>query len=420
MPHNITLKRSLSLPLLTLYGLGTTIGAGIFALIGKVAGRAELFAPVSFLLASLLAAFTAFSFAELSSRFPRSAGEAVYVREGLRSRHLAVTVGLLVGLAGAVSAAAIVNGAVGYLHEFLDLARPAMIVLLVMGLGIVAAWGITESVTTVSLITLVEIGGLGLVVWAGSGALADLPARAAELAPPLELAAWSGILGGAFLAFYAFLGFEDMVNVAEEVKRVSRTLPAAIILTLVITTLLYILLALTAVLALPPAELAASEAPLALIFERGTGASPAVISLISIFAILNGGLIQVIMASRMLYGLASQGLLPTALSAVHPLTRTPLVATVLVTGVVLALALWFPIEPLAEATSIITLTVFTDSGHRVSHQRHLPGPGIHATASAMTAAGPRNDRVLPGRGRYTVDCRHTPGPAEAGRAQRAP
>jgi amino acid transporter len=359
MEKDHTLKRSLSLPLITLYGLGTTIGAGIFALVGKVAGRADLLAPFSFLVASGLAAFTAFSFAELSSRLPRSAGEAVYVRAGLRSRGLSVAVGLFVTLAGIVSAAAIVNGAVGYVHEFLSLARATVIVALVLALGLIAAWGITESVSTAALFTAIEIAGLGLVVWAGHEGLLALPERAGELVPPMEGAAWGGILAGAILAFYAFLGFEDMVNVAEEVKDVSRNLPAAIILTLVITTAVYAVVATTAVLSVPPAELAASGAPLALIYERGTGGSAAVISLIGIFALLNGALIQVIMSSRVLYGLSSQGDVPAVFGRVNPLTRTPLVATSLATAAILILALWFPIEPLAEATSIIMLFIFT-------------------------------------------------------------
>ena len=353
-----TLKRSLSLTLLTLYGLGTTIGAGIYALIGKVAGRAGIFAPISFLLACLLSALTAFAFAELASRLPRSAGEALYVREGFRSPRLGIVVGLMVASAGCISAAAIVNAAVGYINQFVALPASPTIALLAIALGLVAAWGITESVLTAALFTLVEIGGLLLVIAAGAMAIPDLPRHMPEVLPPLDTVAWAGIVGGTVLAFYAFLGFEDMVNVAEEVKDVRRTMPLGIILTLGITTLLYFALAVVAVLAVPPAELAVSDAPLALLFERSTGASPAVISGISVFAILNGALVQMIMASRVIYGLAEQGSLPRHFGRVHRHTRTPLVATGLVVAIVLMLGLGFPIEPLAEATSLIVLMVF--------------------------------------------------------------
>ncbi len=352
------LRRRLSLPLMVLYGLGTTIGAGIYALVGKVAGAAGIYAPLAFLIASLLAGVSALAFAELSARFPSSAGEARYVREGLNSAALSLGVGLMVVLAGTVSAAAVANGFAGYLQAFVETPRPLAVALLVVVLGLVAAWGIGESVTTVGVMTLVEAGGLILVIWAGSEALTERPLALAELVPPLDAALWGGVLAGSLLAFYAFIGFEDMVNVAEEVKDVTRTLPTAIIVTLVTTLLLYVAVALVAVRALPIEDLAASEAPLALLYERGTQTSPAAIGSIALIATVNGALIQIIMASRVLYGLASQGLLPAALARVNPRTRTPLIATALVCVLMLALGVALPITPLAQASSAITLSVF--------------------------------------------------------------
>ena len=356
--HRPALKRSLSLTQLTLYGLGTTVGAGIYVLVGKVAGQAGLFTPVAFLVAALLATLTAFSFAELSSRFPRSAGEAVYVMEGLGSKSLSLAVGLLVALAGLVSSAAITVGAVGYLLEFVTAPPLLLIALMVLLLGGLAAWGIAESVTVAAVLTLVEIGGLLLVIASGLEANPDMPARLDSLLPPLELPVWSGILAGALLAFYAFIGFEDMVNVAEEVKDASRTLPRAILLTMAVTALIYLLLTAVAVLAVAPAELAESDAPLALIYARTSGGSATVISLIAIFATVNGALIQIIMASRVLYGLSRQQVLPAALGQVSALTRTPLLATSLATALMMVLALLFPIETLARATSAVTLVIF--------------------------------------------------------------
>ena len=358
-PPHAPLSRRLNLPLLTFYGLGTTIGAGIFVLIGKVAGRAGMAAPVSFLLASLLAAFTAFSFAELVARYPRSAGEAVYVREGFGSNRLALIVGLMVALSGVVSSAAIVNGSVGYLNEFVPVPKALGVVLMLVLLGALAAWGIGQSVVAAAIFTVVEIGGLLLVIWAAGGSLAEIPARAGELLPPLDGAAWIGVMAGAMLAFYAFLGFEDIVNVAEESKDATHTLPAAIFLTLGFTTLLYVLVSLVAVLTVTPVELAESSAPLALVYERGAGGGSAVISGIAVFAVLNGALIQMIMASRVIFGLADQGELPGGLAWVHPRFHTPLAATALVAGAILALALFFPLEHLAETTSVIVLVVFT-------------------------------------------------------------
>lgn len=356
---HVPLSRRLNLPLLTLYGIGTTIGAGIFVLVGKVAGRAGMWAPVSFLAASLLAAITAFSFAELVSRYPRSAGEAIYVREGFRSHRLALVVGLMVALSGIVSSATIVVGAIGYINEFIPMPHALGVVLMLGLLTGLAAWGIGESVTAASVFTVLEIAGLVLVVWVARGSFGVLPARFGELLPPAEGAAWIAIMAGAMLAFYAFLGFEDLVNVAEEAKDVTRTMPLAIFLTLFVTALLYILVSVAAVLTVAPAELAESGAPLALIYERGSGGGSGVVSAIAVFAVLNGALIQMIMASRVIYGLADQGELPAGLAWVHPRLHTPLVATVLIAGVILVLALGFPLERLAESTSVIVLVVFT-------------------------------------------------------------
>jgi amino acid transporter len=358
MTPSTELRRSLSLTQITLYGLGTILGAGIYVLVGKVAGLAGLYAPVSFVVAAALAAMTGISYAELSARYPRSAGEAVYVQEGLHRRTLSVLVGFLIILTGVVSAATIANGFVGYLHVFAPVPDWLAITLLVLLLGALAAWGINESVMAASVITLVEVGGLILVLLVAGDSLGELPARLPELIPPADAGVWHGILLGAFIAFYAFIGFEDMVNVAEEVKNPTRMLPLAIIIAIVVSTILYLLVSLVAVLALPPAELAQSRAPLALIYERATGSAPVLISLISIFAVVNGALIQIIMAARVLYGMSREGWLHGAFGRVHPRTQTPLLSTMLVTLVVLILALWLPLVTLAKATSFIILVVF--------------------------------------------------------------
>lgn len=352
------LRRRLSLPLLALYGLGTTIGAGIYVLVGKVAGKAGLYAPVSFILACVIAGFTALSFAELASRYPRSAGEAIYVFRGFRSPPLALAVGLLVAAAGIVSSAAIANGFVGYLHEFVDVPPWLVLIALVTLLGLIAAWGIGESVGLAGLVTVIEIGGLLLIIWAARGSLAQIPDRLPDLLPPLRLEVWAGVLAGTVLAFYAFIGFEDIVNVAEEARNPTRTLPIAILWTLGGTLVLYVLIALVSVLTLPLPALIRSEAPLADLYARATGGSSAIIGAIGLIAVLNGALIQVIMGARVLYGLSSMGWLPAAVGMVHHRTRTPLIATAIVTAAILAFALFLPLVNLAELTSLITLIIF--------------------------------------------------------------
>lgn len=357
-----SLKRALNLPLVALYGLGTTIGGGIYVLVGKVAERAGMMAPISFVAAALLSAFTALTFAELSSRYPKSAGEAVYVKEGFNYNQLAVFVGILVILNGSVSAAALANGFVGYLQTILPIPDWMAIVVISLVLGLIAAWGIGQSVTVAAIITVIEIGGLLLIVWVARDELTQLSLRSHELIPELNTTVWLGILGGSFLAFYAFIGFEDMVNVAEEIKNVEKTLPRAIIITLIITTLIYVLVTLVAVLSIPPQELGQQRAPLSHIYQVKSGSDPALVSLIGIFAIVNGALIQMIMASRVLYGMSRQSITPRALrfmGDINSHTRTPVKATAAVVILVCVLALSFAIEILAETTSLMILIIAT-------------------------------------------------------------
>ena len=362
MPGTPTLKRSLSLPLITFYGLGTIIGAGIYVLIGVVASKAGMFSPLAFLLAAFIAGFTAFSYAELSSRMPRSAGEAVYFQEAFGKRWLSSSIGWSVVAIGLVSAATIANGFIGYLEIFIEIPGWFAITCLVLSLGLIAAIGISQSVWVATIITLIEIGGLIYVLVVAGDNISQLPTRLPELIPSLDTATWNGIFIGAFLAFYAFIGFEDMVNVAEEVKDAPRTLPKAIIIALVISTILYLAIALVAVLALPINDLASSNAPLALIVESSVetdgNKSILFIGAISLIAVVNGALIQIIMASRVLYGMGNTGLASPIFAKINPSTQTPLIATCLTVLAVLVLALWLPLVTLAQITSFITLAIF--------------------------------------------------------------
>jgi len=202
------LRRRLSLLDVSLYGLGTTVGARIYVLIGEVAGIAGSYAAIAFIVASALAALTALRFCELVSRFPRSAGEAVYVHEAFGKPRLATSIGLLVAAAGCVSAAALAKGFVGYLAELVDLPPLVTIAGLVLAPTSIAAWGIGESVRLAGLITLVEVGGLLAIIWVAGDSLRELPERWSELVPSGNFGTWNSIGVASVLAFYAFLGFE--------------------------------------------------------------------------------------------------------------------------------------------------------------------------------------------------------------------
>lgn len=352
------LKRTIGLPLLLFYGLGNILGAGIYVLIGKVSGEAAMYAPVAFLVASLVAGFSAFAYSEMSARYPLSAGEAVYINEGFHITALSRLTGLLIAFAGMVSAATLSRGFYGYFYTFFQAPELLVITAIILLMGLLTIWGISQSVGVAALLTVIEISGLLLIIWAGKDVLSSVPAQIDILLPPLQSSVWSGIMLGAFLAFFAFIGFEDMVNIAEEVKNPHRTLPAGILLSLLIATLFYALVTLIAVLALDQNTLAESKAPLADILSATSDINPKIISSIGMFAIINGALIQMIMASRIFYGMAKKGWIWKGLAKVSNKTQTPVTATWLVIVIILILALWFPLETLARSTSYLILIVF--------------------------------------------------------------
>ncbi|MGJ4932095.1 APC family permease [Bradyrhizobium sp. HKCCYLS2038] len=351
------LQRRLGLPLLVLYGTGVTVGAGIYVLIGAVAGHAGAYAPWAFALAAFVMAFTAASYAELATRYPVSAGEAAYVRAAFESRLLSTLVGALRLATGIVAAAAVTLGGAGYIKQLIDWPAPWIAISMVVALGAVASWGILESVLLAGVLTVIETGGLvWIVVSAVHSGVSFGPALLGP--PPPDLSILSGISFAGLLAFFAFVGFEDLANVVEEAKNPRRSIPWAMALTLLITTVLYVLIAAIAVSAVPPAVLAASPAPLSLVFNAVAHISPSTFSAIAIVSTLNTILAQMTMTARVVYGMAEQGDLPRILGRVHPRTGTPLLATGLVVLAVGALALSFPLERLAEGTSLVTLTIF--------------------------------------------------------------
>ena len=359
MQDKATLTRVITLPLLVFYGVGTILGAGIYSLTGKIAGLSGIYTPVSFLLSALIAAFVAFSYAELSSRYPKSAGEAVYVDQAFAKSWLTALTGWGIVFTGIVSAAVMAHGFHGYLNEFTELPVGVSIIAYVLFITIIAILGISLSVNLAALVTIIEISGIALILYVCQESLLTLTVRWHEFIPPLSWDTWQPIIFGAFIAFYAFIGFEDMVNVAEEVIDPEKNLPTGIIIALIITTIVYVLVSFAAVLTLPIDKLANHAAPFALIIKENSQVPVSVISLISLIAILNGALIQIVMGSRVLYGMAEQGVAPACFKVIHPKTRTPIIATVFFSILLLVIALWLPIVMLAKITSFVILTIFT-------------------------------------------------------------
>ncbi|WP_293306526.1 amino acid permease [Mycolicibacterium sp.] len=343
--------------MLTLYGLGNIVGAGIYVLIGKVAGLAGSSTTLSFIIAMVTAGVTALSYMELSGRYPVSASVSVYLHKAFGKRWLSVAIGLAMVVGGVASAAALAQGFAGYLNSFLTVPTGVASVGLLVAIGALAIKGMSESAKTAALFTGLEILGLALVVWFGRSAFARMDiAGMVTVDPAVGI---SGVFAGAFLAFYAYIGFEDMVNVAEEAKNPSRTMPLAILLSLVLSAVLYLLVVSVSTTLVAPAELSSSSAPLALVIERSGNGSVLVLSVIGMVAAVNGVIVQIIMGSRILYGLAREGWITRTLATVHGGYQTPVRATLLVLCAMIAATLLLPLVSLAQVTSLLILSVFT-------------------------------------------------------------
>lgn len=352
------LRPALGLPALVLYGLGVIIGAGIYVLVGTVAAEAAMATVLSFVLAGLLAALTGLCYAELAARFPEAAGAAVYVKEAFGSDRLSQATGIAVAFAVVVSAATIARGAAAYVQIFLDVPPPVVAAILAVFFTAVACLNVRESVGVAATMSAIEIGGLMLVLAIGSPALSEFGSRAGELVPA-DLEGWQGVLVGAFLAFFAFVGFENLANMAEETRNPRRALPLAIVLSIALSTALYGAVALVAVLAVPLDRLIEAPAPLLVVLSERGWAIESWFSAIALIAIANGVLIEILMLSRLLFGMARRGWLPGTLATVSAGTRTPVVATLTAGGAVAAFATLLDVQALASLTSLVTLLVFT-------------------------------------------------------------
>lgn len=356
-PSPEKLRRVLSLPLLVFYGVGVTIGAGIFALIGEVLRLAGNAAPISFILAGVIAGMTGLSYALLVRVFPRAGGEAVFVNVGLGA-FAGRLAGLGVSITGIVSSAVIALAFAGYAGIFVPLPPKLLATGVIVVLTAIACWGVLESILFAALITLAETGVLAVTVLFGTplivDALAGLPQTGIALGPVSA----AGVLAATVLAFFAFIGFEDIENMAEETRDPRRTAPRAIAWTLAITVLVYVAVSVVSVLAPDRAAIAGSSAPMSELFTQVSGLDGRPVAAISALAMVNGILIQMVMAARVFYGMANEGLMPKWLGAVHPGRRTPVRATLIVAAAIIALAVFFPLVRLAEMTSMVTLSVF--------------------------------------------------------------
>jgi basic amino acid/polyamine antiporter, APA family len=350
------LSRSLGLGLLVLYGLGVIIGAGVYVVIGDVIEKAGMLAVCSFAVAGALAGLIALSYAELSARHPEAAGAAAYVKEAFGSDRFSQLTGFAVAVVVLISAATIARGTAGYAQTFVALPEALIAGVVVLIFTAVACLGVKDSVRAAAVMTVIELAGLMLVVSAGLVSVRDLQGHALALVP-IDVNDWSSVCTGAFLAFFAFTGFENLANMAEEAQNVGHTIPRAILLSLGISTVLYMTVALVVVAAVPLDEAAASAAPLLSVIERrGWGISNAFAAL-ALVAVANGVLIQILMLARLLYGMARRSLLPRRLAAVSA-RHVPVCATLVAGALVLLSTLVLPFDALLRLSTTLILLVF--------------------------------------------------------------
>jgi amino acid transporter len=359
MAEPAQLRRVLGSVTLTLYGVGVIVGAGIFVLVGEVVAQAGAASWFAFLGASLAALPTGLAYGELASRYPHSAGEALFAERASGRPIIAFLVGFLIVASGLMSTAAVSHGFAQYARVALDapgIPRGALVVGFLLVLSLVNDRGIRESMWVNGVCTVVSILALVGIVIAGASELGE--AAPQLLAAPLQVPATAVLSAGA-LAFYAFIGFEDICNVADETLTPSRTIPRAILLSLAIATTLYVLVTLTALSVVPAHELASHSAPLALVSERLLpGLSSRWLAGVAVLAVINTALFNLIMASRVLYGMARNGWLPAALGSVTVRNRTPRRAVVLAFVLATIFALTGLLGVLAEATNVIILLAF--------------------------------------------------------------
>jgi amino acid transporter len=345
------LKRTLGLAGLTFYGLGIILGAGIYSVIGVAAGEAGDALWLSFVLSGVVSLITALSYAELSTTHPETSAEFAYLRRAFpRWPAVGLVTGLLVALSGTATSATVAIAFAGYFTSLVE-APPMLVAWTVLagalGLNLL---GVQQSGWVNTAFTLVEIGGL--CVFIGLGATTGAFADALSAAPTL------GVLSGAALVFFSFLGFENVANLAEEAKAPERDLPRAIFLSLGVATALYILVALAAVALLPGAELAASQAPLADAARESSGRIAGALGGVALFATANTALVSMLVASRVVFGIARQGEVPRALAALLPKRGTPWVAILLVAAVAAALVPFGNVGVVASVSSFASLLAF--------------------------------------------------------------
>jgi APA family basic amino acid/polyamine antiporter len=391
------LNPTITRTMLTVFVIGDVLGAGIYALVGEVGGEVGGAIWASFLLAGALAVFTAASYAELVTKYPKAAGAALYVHRAFKQPFFTFVVAFAVMCSGVTSAATLATAFGGdYLSEFVELPKILVGIVFIAVLSAINFRGIKESVGINLGLTAIELFGLLLVVVIGAAFLLDGggdPGRALEFKSGSSVPL--AVLGGASLAFFALIGFEDSVNVAEETKEPSRVYPRALFLGLAIAGIVYMGVTVIASMAVETSKLVESDGPLLEVVDLGPlGVSTKLFAAIALFALTNGALINLIMASRIVYGMSNEGIVPRAFGRVHESRRTPYVAIAFTAAIAVVLVTLGDLESLADTTVLLLLIVFVCVNvavlvlrrDRVEHE-HFHAPSAIPVIGAVACAG---------------------------------
>jgi amino acid transporter len=404
------LKRVLGPKLLILFVIGDILGTGIYATTGKVAGKVGGALWLPFAIGFVVAILTAASYVELVGKYPKAAGAALYTQKAFKVPFLTFIVAFMVMCSGLSSASAAARAFSGdYLSELTGDALPPTLVAIcfILLLAALNLRGVSESVKTNVVLTLVELTGLAIILAIGAWAVLNgdgEPSRLGEFeAGGTGYALMTGVLGATALGFFAFVGFEDSVNMAEETKDPVRTFPRAIFVGVAVTGTIYVLVALVSSLLVDYKVLEGSSGPLLEVVKAGGVDFPhKLFALIALFAVTNSALINIMMASRLCYGMANERILPRGMARVLPTRRTPVVGIAFVTLLAIGLVSTGEIEGLGDTTSFLLLCVFAVVNiavlvlrrDPVDHQ-HFRTPTVLPVLGALTAlilASPLADR----------------------------
>lgn len=348
------LREELGLFEVTVYGVGLILGAGIYAILGEAAGLAGESIFFAFLIASFVGMLTGLSYSELSSMYPKEEADYIYVRSAFDHKKLSEITAIFRIFVGVVSAAAIALAFGGYLTFFIPTSMVLLAIAIILISSAVNFYGIKLSAKINILFTAIEILGLLIIIWLGAGSWGQVDV----LQVPRGL---KGILQSSFLIFFAYIGFESLVNISEETREASKKIPQAILISIVVTTVLYILVGISAVALVDWEALGQSNSPLALVAMEGWGPEAfTVISVIALFSTMNTVLITLISTSRILYGVSKDEyhFLPTVFSRVHRRTRTPHIAVLSVCILSILFTLPGDIGVVAGMANLFLLIVF--------------------------------------------------------------